>query len=166
MAPRINKDLTNRADPNGLALLDGNPNKGDLTRIAHSLRRYGQQKPVVIDTNGTVIAGNHTVMAARQLGWTQIAVTTADTLTQPETLAYSLMDNAAARAGNDDQDLLDAMLETLADIDPDLIEDTGHGDTWDPDGLWKPANVNYGDDPKEHDIIDTNHQCPSCGFGW
>ena len=47
--------------------------------IKASLSTYGQQKPIVALTDGTVIAGNGTLEAARELGWERIAVVTFDT---------------------------------------------------------------------------------------
>ena len=44
----------------------------NLEAIAASLRAFGQQRPIVVDRDGVVIAGNGTLLAARQLGWTHI----------------------------------------------------------------------------------------------
>ena len=69
----------------------------NLKVIAASLEKFGQRKPIVVH-NGTVIAGNGTLEAARTLlGWTEIDVTevpsdwTSDTAT-----AYALTDNQSA----------------------------------------------------------------------
>jgi len=42
--------------------------------IANSLKQCGQQKPIVIDINNVVIAGNGTLEAAKSLGWIQAVV--------------------------------------------------------------------------------------------
>lgn len=42
--------------------------------IVASLREHGQVKPVVVSSDGTVIAGNGTMDAALSLGWTHLAV--------------------------------------------------------------------------------------------
>src|SRR5438309_1239332 len=44
----------------------------NLEQIKASLRRFGQQKPIVVDATNTVRAGNGTLAAARALGWTTI----------------------------------------------------------------------------------------------
>src|SRR5437899_784082 len=51
-----------------------NPRKGDVPAVTESLRRFGQRKPIVVQA-GTryVVAGNHLLMAARALRWTDIA---------------------------------------------------------------------------------------------
>lgn len=44
-----------------------------IAAIAASLARFGQQKPVVVDSKGVVIAGNGLLQAAKSLGWNSIA---------------------------------------------------------------------------------------------
>lgn len=57
-----------------LNIFDGNPRRGDVAKIAESLRARGQYRPIVVN-RGThtgrkmeVLAGNHTLMAARSIG--------------------------------------------------------------------------------------------------
>jgi len=50
--------------------------KRNLEAIAKSLAEFGQRKPIVALHDGTVIAGNGTLAAARSLGWQEIAVAT------------------------------------------------------------------------------------------
>lgn len=64
----------------------------NLDAIKASLSRWGQQKPIVIDGNGVVRAGNGLLMAARALGWTQIAAVQTD-LKDHELTAYAIADN-------------------------------------------------------------------------
>ncbi|MCX5206110.1 ParB N-terminal domain-containing protein [Streptomyces sp. NBC_00237] len=61
-----------------------NPRPGDLGAICSSLSTNGQYRPIVVN-KGTltgraneVLAGKHTLKAARHLGWEQIAVTWLD----------------------------------------------------------------------------------------
>jgi len=44
--------------------------EGILEQIKASLRRFGQQKPIVVDATNVVRAGNGTLAAAKALGWT------------------------------------------------------------------------------------------------
>lgn len=53
-----------------------NVRQGDVGAIADSLQTHGQYRPIVVHrATGQIIAGNHTYLAAKSLGWTQIAVT-------------------------------------------------------------------------------------------
>ena len=52
-----------------------NPRRGDVAQIARSLKRTGQYRPIVANKGthtgrpGEVLAGNHTLAAARVLRW-------------------------------------------------------------------------------------------------
>ena len=48
--------------------------KRNIESIKASLQRFGQQKPIVVDGKGIVVAGNGTLSAARELGWIDISV--------------------------------------------------------------------------------------------
>jgi hypothetical protein len=57
----------------------GNPRRGDVDAIRESLRTNGQFRPIVVNRpTMQVLAGNHTLRAAKKLGWTEIAVTYVD----------------------------------------------------------------------------------------
>lgn len=96
--------------------LPGNPRRGDVDAVARSLARFGQRKPIVVRTDGTIIAGNHTWMAAKKLGWDEIAaVRVADDDT--EAFAFALADNRTAELGGYDPDALAEMLNEVAGSD-------------------------------------------------
>src|SRR5829696_6342050 len=99
----------------------GNPRRGDLNAIKASLQRLGQYRPVVVNRRTMqVLAGNHVVLAAEQIGWSQIAVTVVD-CDEEEARRIVLVDNRANDlAGYDAQALVDLLGEL-----PDL-EGTGY----------------------------------------
>jgi len=70
----------------------------NLDAIAASLKRFGQQKPIVVDKANIVRAGNGTLQAAIHLGWDSIDVVTTD-LTGAEASAYAIADNRTAELG-------------------------------------------------------------------
>lgn len=107
-----------------LHLLEGNPRVGDVASVAASLARFGQRKPIVARTDGTVIAGNHTLQAARQLGWTHIAVVRVDD-DDATAKAFALADNRTAELGGYDDQALDAMVREVLEFDAELLADTG-----------------------------------------
>ncbi len=39
-----------------------------------SLQRFGERKPIVVDSRAVVIAGNGALEAARQLGWESVEI--------------------------------------------------------------------------------------------
>jgi DNA modification methylase len=107
-----------------LHLLEGNPRVGDVGAVAASLARFGQRKPIVARTDGTVIAGNHTLQAARQLGWTHIAVVRVDD-DDATAKAFALADNRTAELGGYDDVALEAMVRDVLEFDAELLADTG-----------------------------------------
>lgn len=121
----IADDLQPLARPiDTLHLLDGNPRRGDVEAVARSYQRFGQRKPIVARRDGTVIAGNHQLLAARSLGWTEIAVVYVDDddLTAS---AFALADNRISDLGSYDETDLRSMLEDVA-VDLDLLLATGY----------------------------------------
>lgn len=121
----IVKNLQTLATPlDELHLLEGNPRVGDVASVAASLARFGQRKPIVARTDGTVIAGNHTLQAARQLGWTHIAVVRVDD-DDATAKAFALADNRTAELGGYDDQALADMVRDVMDEDLRLLADTG-----------------------------------------
>lgn len=94
-----------------------NANNGDVDEIAASLAANHQFRPIVVAADGTVLAGNHTYMAAMGLGWERIAVVRLD-LDPGSTAALRVMaaDNRTAQLGRYDDGLL---ADLLARIDAD-----------------------------------------------
>ena len=71
----------------------------NLDRIKASLRRFSQQRVLVVDNNGIIRAGNGTYQAAKELGWTEVTIHRT-VLGGSEATAYSIADNAATRGSD------------------------------------------------------------------
>jgi ParB-like chromosome segregation protein Spo0J len=99
----------------------------NLSAIKGSLAKFGQQKPIVIDAKNVVIAGNGTLEAAKQLGWTHInaVVTELDDLGK---MAFALADNKTSELAEWDESMLMGQLDWLDKMDFD-IGDIGFDDT-------------------------------------
>lgn len=97
----------------------------NLDAIKASLKKFGQQKPIVIDAKGIVLAGNGTLTAARELGWTEIDVTRTE-LTGSAATAFAIADNRSAELAEWDEDGLTKVLESLKVEDADLLAATGY----------------------------------------
>jgi hypothetical protein len=92
-----------------------NPRRGDVDEIVKSLGRFGQVRPILIDDAQTVIAGNHTLLAAESLGWTHVAAVVNAFGSPEDAKAYLLADNRLSDLGEFDRAelaLLVAELET------------------------------------------------------
>lgn len=90
-----------------------NPRRGDVGRIAESLAVNGQYRPIVVrrETN-EVLAGNHTLLAARQLGWPEIAATFVD-CDDDQAARIVLVDNHTNDVAGYDDTLLLELLQGL-----------------------------------------------------
>lgn len=104
-----------------LVPLPNNPRRGDVASVAASLERFTQRKPVVVRREDRVIvAGNHTWLAAKQLGWSEIAAVLVD---EDETTsqAYALADNRTSELGGFDREALAELVESVGRVDPELL---------------------------------------------
>ena len=89
-----------------------NPRRGDVERIAASLRRFGQVRPIVATHMGVVVAGNHTYRAIRQLGWTHIAAVRVK-MEDDEAEAYLIADNRIGDVAGYEHEVLTDLLGQL-----------------------------------------------------
>lgn len=93
-----------------------NPRKGNVDSIRTSLEENGQFKPIVVQkSTGYILAGNHTFLAAQELGWDEMMVTTIDV---DDELAKRIMlaDNKTADGSEYDNAVLIDLLQELDDL--------------------------------------------------
>lgn len=91
-----------------------NPRLGNVYEIGRSLERFGQQRPVLALPDGTIVAGHHVWTAAKQRGWTHIAVIRSD-LTAEAVEGYLIADNGTADKGYYDERQLAELLNEWED---------------------------------------------------
>lgn len=92
-----------------------NPRQHRIEKIAQSLARYGQRKPVITDTFGTIVAGHGVAEAAELLGWDSIAVIREEFTDNGEALGFLYADNRSSDLSTYKRELLLAGLERLAE---------------------------------------------------
>lgn len=110
--------------------------KRNLEAISGSLQKFGQRKPIVIDAHNTIVAGNGTVTAAKNLGWSQIlAVRVPSDWSAEQIKAYALADNRTSELAEWDSSVLSNQLIELGDagwavedfgflpLSPEIVED-------------------------------------------
>jgi len=147
-------------------------------QLEESLRQYGAGRSILVDRNGVVIAGNKTLEQAVSLGLdvevvhtdgTKIVAVCRDDLdleTDPRARELAIADN---RVGQLDLDWDPDELRLLMDDGVDLTK-------W-----WRDDEIEamLGEDveksnearppeefPEENENIDTEHECPKCGYRW
>lgn len=94
----------------------------NLQMIAASLKRFGQQRPILVDSDGLIIAGNGTWQAAKSIGWDSIKVEWSN-LKGVEAVAYAIADNRTTDTSSFDDDDLMSTLDALAQQEAPLGAD-------------------------------------------
>lgn len=89
----------------------------NLDAIKASLRRFGQQKPIVVDAKDVVLAGNGTLAAATELGWTEIQIVRT-ALAGVDATAFGIADNRTAELAEWDENLGDVLASLKAEDFP------------------------------------------------
>ena len=144
----------------------------NLGLIAQSLREVGAARSIVLDEDGTILAGNATVAAAAQAGIARVRVVEADGselvavrrtgLSPEQKRRLALFDNRAAELADWDAAALASLAEDtdLSGLweDDDLAAILAAGDA--PAVVAPDAFGRYGDD------LPTAYRCPSCGYEW
>src|SRR6195256_224848 len=94
-----------------------------ITQIAASIKAFGFNHPILVDSNSGIIAGHGRLLAARQLGLEEVPVIVLDHLSETQKRAYIIVDNQLALNAGWDEELLRLELGALQgeDFDVNLI---------------------------------------------
>lgn len=120
----------------------------DIQLLADALKRFGQQKPIVVGKDNVIVAGNGTLRAAKILGWERLAVVRTD-LEGHEAIAFAIADNKTAR--NSEFDFLE-LATVLKEFQTEEIDFEGLGFVDFEIGpllehQWEPPDVDESYDP-------------------
>jgi ParB-like chromosome segregation protein Spo0J len=134
-----------------------------IAQIAASIREWGWTIPVLVDETGALIAGHGRVLAARLLEIDAVPTMTARGWTEAKIRAYRLADNKLAELSSWDAELLGLELSDLRDLGA-TVELTGFDAKSIEELIAGPRAPGSFDSYDE--TIETEHQCPKCGFSW
>jgi hypothetical protein len=104
-----------------------------VRQIAASIREFGFTNPVLIDGEGTIIAGHGRVLAASHLQMKEVPCIKLDYLTEAQRRAYVIADNRIAEIGSGwDLEMLKLEVDDLGIVDKwdlrDLLAEIADGD--------------------------------------
>lgn len=122
--------------------------------IKASYARFGQQRPILIAEDGTVVAGNAQLAAAKDLGWEEIQVQVTSLTDAREIKAYAIADNRTHEFGEWDFEGLSEQLKDLQEF-PDFDFDSVGFDEKEMDRIFsnigevKTPEVEEDSEPKE-----------------
>lgn len=133
-----------------------NPRNNDdaVEYVANSIREFSFQQPLVVDTDGTIVAGHTRLKAAKMLGMDTVPVVVADNLTPAQVNAYRLADNKVAEAATWDMEALAVELEGL-EVDFDMTMFDFDASEFDFGGLGgEPTEIVEDEVPEDaHSIV-------------
>ena len=86
-----------------------------VAQIAASVREFGWTSPILVASDGTVIAGHGRLLAARQLEMQEVPCIVLDHLTESQRRALVIADNRLALSAGWDEDMLAVELQQLVD---------------------------------------------------
>jgi DNA modification methylase len=95
-------------------------NQGAIAKVAASIKEFGWQQPIVVDSEMVVIAGHTRLAAAQSLGMSEVPIVVAENLTPAQVKAYRLADNRVSQEAEWDHDLLTLELQDLLSEEYDL----------------------------------------------
>src|SRR5437870_2861256 len=84
-----------------------------IAQIASSITEFGWTNPILVDTNGIIIAGHARLAATKRLGLTDVPVIVLDGLTEQQRRALIIADNKLALNASWDERILRAELARL-----------------------------------------------------
>jgi ParB-like chromosome segregation protein Spo0J len=87
-----------------------------IDQLAASIRQWGFTIPILIDEDGTIIAGHGRVLAAAKLGLSEVPVVVARNWTDEQKRAYRIADNRLTENGGWDESLLRLEVADLAGL--------------------------------------------------
>lgn len=100
--------------------------KRQIRQIAASIEAFGFNVPILINAKGNVIAGHGRLLAARQLGWSEVPTLCLDHLSPAQARAFMIADNRLTEIGTWDDRLLAEQLRDLSLLGLDFsVELTG-----------------------------------------
>lgn len=84
-----------------------------VRKIADSIREFGFISPCLIDREGNVIAGHGRLLAAQELGMTEVPCVYVEGLTEAQRRAYIIADNKLTELGGWDMEMVRSELQEL-----------------------------------------------------
>jgi DNA modification methylase len=94
--------------------------KKQIAKLADAIRRFGFTNPIIVDSEGMLIAGHARLAAARLLQLAQVPTLCLDHMSEAEKRAYVIADNKLAELAGWDRDLLAVEFEALIELEFDV----------------------------------------------
>ena len=133
--------------------------KKDVDNIARSIEKFGMNDPIGIWKDNIIIEGHGRLLAAKQLGMTEVPCVRLDHLTDEQRREYAIAHNATSELSEWDLDILPDELAELdfSGFDFDFgLED--EGEDYSPDEFGDDFTLPDGDKPEICQMTFTLHK--------
>lgn len=163
-------------DVSDIVPYERNPRRNDQTvpYLVNSIREFGFNVPLVVDSANVVVCGHTRLKAAKEIGMERVPCVVADNLSEDELKAFRIADNKVQEYSKWD---FDKLRETLNELDGAFsMKDFGFGEfcSESVDDLFLPENQAQKKDGKseggEEGADDGDGEdagavfvCPKCG---
>ena len=129
-----------------------NPRKNEkaVDAVANSIKEYGFKKPILIDSDGVIIAGHTRRLAAIKIGIDTVPCITIADLDDDKKKAFRLADNRVSEFSEWDKELLEKEIMSIANVD---FSDFG----------FEKEHIKNA---IEESVGMKTHICPKCGMEW
>lgn len=131
-----------------------------IEQLVNSIKSFGFNDPVEVDSDGTIISGHARVLAALRLNLNEVPVVTLAGMDKNAVKAYTLAANKIAQSAGWDLDLLKVELDSLQESDFDVLL-TGFNEE-EIEALLDPKTTSVEELEKPEKT--KSHECPACGY--
>lgn len=157
----VNKKL------NEIKPYEKNPRYNDeaVTPVANSIKEFGFKVPIVIDKDGTIVAGHTRYKAAQKLKLEEVPCIIADDLSEEQIKAFRLADNKVGEIATWDDGLLTQELDEILNLDMSDFGFTIGGIEEEEEAQEDDFDEPLPEDPKAHfgDIYKLGEHRLMCG---
>lgn len=136
-------------------------NENAVDAVAASIEQFGFKVPIIVDSDGVIVAGHTRLKAAQKLGIEKVPCVVADDLTPEQIQAFRLADNKVGELADWDDDKLAEEFAALAGI-IDLEQFGFNADDFQSDDDLE-SEFNEGNAPGAKEKAGKIMRCPNCG---
>ena len=142
-------------------------NEPAVDAVASSIKNFGFNQPIAIDSKNEIIAGHTRYKAAKKLDLKEVPCVIIDDLTDEEVIAYRLADNKVAEKATWNKELLAEELAGLGNLDMTLFgfDESDFKDDFKEDDFDIEEEIGKIDEPtsKLGDIFELGDHILMCG---
>lgn len=150
-------------DISEVEMLPGNPRVGNIPKIRESIKAHGFMDPIVVQKSTMqVLAGNHRLLVAKELGYTEVPARVVDIPDGPAR-RYVLAANKASDEAAYDEETLANLLADIMDEGEDALVGTAYSAKEAEAIVARAAWQDEGDLEIPEDVVETHKGVEATG---